>query len=295
MNAALQTRRSPRALTDAASGPLAANKNFAEVIVGGLRIACLSRAQMASLMVTECLAARDMARPAPKLVFAANGHALSLAASDAEFRRCHELADLIHADGQPVVFASRALTRTPIPERSATTDFFHDAAAVARAHRLRFYLLGGKEEANARCAEIMQEKYLGLEIVGRRDGYFYRDEEARICDEINASRADVVWVGLGIPLEQAFCARNRDRLRAGWIVTAGGCFNYVSGDYARAPDWMQRTGLEWMHRLWREPRRLFWRYVITNPHALFLLLTRTATLHARGGKTEEPRLQPEPS
>jgi N-acetylglucosaminyldiphosphoundecaprenol N-acetyl-beta-D-mannosaminyltransferase len=295
MNAALHTRRAPRADPDAKSGPLAANKNFAEVIVGGLRIACLSRTQMASLMVTECLAARDMARPVPKLVFAANGHALSLAAGDAEFRRCHELADLIHADGQPVVFASKALTRTPIPERSATTDFFHDAAMVAHEHRLRFYLLGGKEEANARCAEIMQEKYPGLEIVGRRDGYFTRNEEAHICEDINASKADVVWVGLGIPVEQTFCARNRDRLRAGWIVTAGGCFNYVSGDYARAPDWMQRTGLEWLHRLWREPRRLFWRYAITNPHALFLLLTRTATLHARGGKTEEPRLQPEPS
>ena len=118
--------------------------------------------------------------------------------------------------------------------------------------------------------------YPGLRIVGRRNGYFSRDQEAAICAEINASGADVVWVGLGVPLEHAFCVRNKHRLTAGWVVTAGGCFNYVTGAYARAPGWMQRLGLEWLHRLWHEPRRLFWRYAITNPHALFLLLTRTA-------------------
>jgi len=86
----------------------------------------------------------------------------------------------------------------------------------------------------------------------------------------------VLWVGLGVPLEYEFCERNRDRLKAGWIVTCGGCFNFATGAYRRAPEWMQRTGLEWLHRLWREPKRLFWRYAVTNPLAIFLLLTRTA-------------------
>ena len=70
-------------------------------------------------------------------------------------------------------------------------------------------------------------RYPGLEIVGRRNGYFARGEEAAICEEINRSGADIVWVG-GLPLEHAFCVRNRSRLQAGWIVTAGGCFNYVT-------------------------------------------------------------------
>jgi exopolysaccharide biosynthesis WecB/TagA/CpsF family protein len=255
---------------------------YREVMVGGLKTACLSRDALVALMVEQCLARRMTPALPPKLVFAANGHTLSLAATDDAFRKCNEAADIIHADGQPIVFASRILTETPIPERSATTDFFHDAASAARAHGLRFYLLGATEEVNARCAEVMAELYPGLEIVGRRHGFFDRADEAAICEEINRADADVVWVGMGIPLEQGFCVRNKHRLNAGWIVTAGGCFNYVTGHYRRAPDWMQTIGLEWLHRIWREPRRLFWRYAITNPHALFLLLTRTSSLPTHG-------------
>jgi N-acetylglucosaminyldiphosphoundecaprenol N-acetyl-beta-D-mannosaminyltransferase len=255
--------------------PRVPRKLYREVIVGGLKTACLSRAQMMALMVKDCLAAREDSRRRPKLVFASNGHVVSLAAFDAEFRRLNEFADMIHADGQPVVLASK-LTDAPIPERSATTDFFHDAALAARENGLTFFLLGATEQVNANCAQKMRDMYPGLKIAGRRNGYFSRDEEAAICEEINASGADVVWVGLGVPLEHSFCVRNKHRLRVGWIVTAGGCFNYVTGDYARAPGWMQRLSLEWLHRLWHEPRRLFWRYAITNPHALFLLLTRTA-------------------
>jgi exopolysaccharide biosynthesis WecB/TagA/CpsF family protein len=243
-------------------------------------------------MVADCLDQRGRERAMPKLVFAANGHVISLAATNAEFRRHHEVADLIHADGQSVVIASR-FTRNPVPERSATTDFFHDAAQAARAHGLRMFVLGGREDISARCVATMKELYPGLQIVGRYHGYFRKDEEPALCRKINASRADIVWVGLSVPLEQAFCVRNRDRLRAGWLVTAGGCYNYVTGDYARAPRWMQQMGLEWLHRLWREPRRLFVRYALTNPHAVFLMLTRTASLKSGAGHStsEESRLQ----
>jgi N-acetylglucosaminyldiphosphoundecaprenol N-acetyl-beta-D-mannosaminyltransferase len=262
------------------------------VTVGGLKIACLSRDELASLMVAQCLDQRGRDRAMPKLVFAANGHVLSLAATNAEFRRYHEIADLIHADGQPVVIASR-FTRNRIPERSATTDFFHDAAQAARANGLRMFMLGGRDDINARCVATMEEKYPGLQIVGRHHGYFRKDEEPALCRKINASGADIVWVGLSVPLEQAFCVRNRDRLRAGWLVTAGGCYNYVTGDYARAPRWMQRVALEWLYRLWREPRRLFVRYALTNPHAVFLMLTRTASFKgsADNRTPEESRLQ----
>jgi exopolysaccharide biosynthesis WecB/TagA/CpsF family protein len=193
------------------------------------------------------------------------------------------MADHVHADGQPLVFATRFLAWSRIPERSPVTDFFHDAAAAARESGLRFYLLGSTEEDNAACAQIMRQRYPGLVIAGRRHGYFTPEEEESICDDINAAVADVVWVGLGIPLQEAFCVRNRHRIKVGWLIAAGGCFNYVSGRYGRAPVWMQRTGLEWLYRLWREPGRLFLRYAITNPHALWLLLTRTPSIGASPG------------
>jgi N-acetylglucosaminyldiphosphoundecaprenol N-acetyl-beta-D-mannosaminyltransferase len=248
-------------------------RNYREVTVGGIRTACVSRAQLTQLMVGDCLAARWGDR-VPKLVFASNGHAIATAATDAAFRRQFDAATLIHADGQPVVFASKA-TRSPIPERSATTDFIHDAAAAARDSGLKFFLLGATEDVNAGCAERLAQDYPGLAIAGRRNGYFSESDEAAICEAINRSGADVLWVGLGVPKEYEFCIRNKHRLNAGWIVTAGGCFNFVTGAYRRAPGWMQAAGLEWLFRLWREPKRLFWRYAVTNPRALFTILTRT--------------------
>ena len=140
------------------------------------------------------------------------------------------------------------------------------------------FCLGATEEANHKAAQALTKTYPGLQIVGRRHGYFSLLDEDDICDEINITRPDVIWLGLSVPLEYEFAVRNRGRLSAGWLVTCGGCFNYLTGAYKRAPRWMQAIGLEWLHRLCQEPRRLFWRYAVTNPLAAFLLLTRTNSL-----------------
>jgi exopolysaccharide biosynthesis WecB/TagA/CpsF family protein len=262
------------------AGFSAANDSYSEVMIGGIKTACLSRDSLARTMLADCMTARQLSHHNPKLVFAVNGHAIAMAASQPAFARTFARADIIHADGQAAVFASRLLTTTPIPERSATTDFIHDAARVGAEHGLRFFLLGATEEANAKAAEILKATYPGLQIVGRRHGYFSIDEEDEICDEINLTKPDVIWVGLSVPLEYEFAARNRSRLQGGWLVTCGGCYNFITGAYVRAPHWMQAAGLEWLHRLLREPKRLFWRYAVTNPLALFLLLTRTNALPA---------------
>jgi exopolysaccharide biosynthesis WecB/TagA/CpsF family protein len=257
-----------------------ANDAYGEVRVGGIKTVRLSRDALARAMLTDCLAARDITGHSPKLVFAANGHTIALAARDAGFARTFAQADLIHADGQAAVFASYLLTATPIPERSATTDFIHDAAKIAAEHGLRFFLLGATEETNAKAADLLQQAYPGLKIVGRRHGYFGPDEEDELCDEINLTKPDVIWVGLSAPVEYEFAVRNKARLKAGWLVTCGGCYNFITGAYSRAPRWMQAAGLEWLHRLIREPKRLFWRYAVSNPIAIFLLLTRTNALAA---------------
>jgi exopolysaccharide biosynthesis WecB/TagA/CpsF family protein len=247
---------------------------YKEVVVGGLRTACMGRAQMSRLMVGDCLAARGGKRRA-KLVFASNGHAIATARTDEHFRKTFAQADIVHADGQPVVMASKLMTHAPIPERSATTDFIHDAAGIAQMHGLRFFLFGSTEEVNARCAERLREIYPGLKIVGRRHGFFAPEHEEEIVAEINAADADVVWVALGVPKEYEFCVKHKDKLKAGWVVTAGGCFNFVTGHYRRAPQWIQKMGLEWIYRVWREPKRLWKRYALTNPVAIFTILTRT--------------------
>ena len=150
MNAALAIPAS-FALADVAEAPVAANDAYGEILLGGIRTACLSRDGLARMMLSDCLDARRT-NASPKLVFAVNGHAVALAGHDRNFRELFAQADIVHADGQAAVFASRLLTQTPIPERSATTDFIHDAAKVAAVHGLRFFLLGATEETNARAA-----------------------------------------------------------------------------------------------------------------------------------------------
>ena len=265
-----------QAIGDNGGGPDAMRPPFKTVTIGGVKTACVSRDGLARMMVSDCLAARGESSH-PKLIFDSNGHGLSLAATDSRYHGYLEQADLIHADGQVIVTASRYLTSAPIPERSATTDFFHDAAKAASDAGLRFYLLGGTEEVNATCADVLRRLYPNLQIVGRRDGYFSESDEASVCEVINASGADVVWVGLGKPKEQAFCVRNRTRVKAGWLITCGGCFNYITGGYSRAPGWMQRAGFEWLHRVLTNPRQFLVRYLTTNPHALYLIATRTSS------------------
>ncbi|UHQ18463.1 WecB/TagA/CpsF family glycosyltransferase [Lysobacter sp. KIS68-7] len=241
------------------------------VSIAGWRIAIASRRELAEAAVSDAIAARACADVRPRLVFDANGHGLSMHATDAGFKASIDAADVVHADGGFLVTASRFLCKTPIAERSATTDLIHDIAEVASQQGVSFYLLGGTEDANRQCAELLAQRYPHLVIAGRRNGYFKDGDVDQIIADINASGAGVLWVGLGKPLEQRFCVENRKRLRVAWALTCGGCFNYITGDYPRAPMWMQRANLEWMHRMATNPRKLFMRYLLTTPHALWLL------------------------
>lgn len=242
--------------------------------IGGVPVAQISRAALIARMFEDAPARRTHGQ-SPALIFDANGHGLSMAAGDAGFREALHTADLVHADGGIIVAASRLLPGGTVPDRSATTDMYLDSLPLAAQTGCRYYLLGGKPGVASDCADRSVAQAPGLVIAGAHHGYFSEAEEDALVEAINAAEPDVIWVGLGKPKEQAFCLRNRSRLKAGWLVTCGGLFNYVTGDYPRAPQWMQRWGLEWMHRLATNPRHLFWRYLTTNPHALWLIATRS--------------------
>lgn len=242
------------------------------VRVGGLKVTTLSCTQLIDLMLSEAPRLRQHSTPACRLLFSSNGHSLSLRARDLDYRQAVDAGDIVHADGGSIVAASRFLAGKPIADRSATTDLFLESLKAAAERRVGYYLLGGREEVNAACAAELVTRHPGLQIAGRHHGYFNSAEEDAIIDDINRSGADVLWVGLGKPLEQTFCIRNKHRLKVGWAVTCGGLFNFVTGDYPRAPLWMRKRGLEWLHRLATNPRHLFWRYATTNPHALWLML-----------------------
>lgn len=245
-------------------------------VLGGLAIAAIDRAQSAAMLVAHALAARGLGRR-PLYVTSANGQIISLCAVDPRVRALFEAADIVHADGQPMVFASRFMCRNKLPERVATTDFFHDVARLAQSVGATFYLLGTTSQTLARAQVNINRIYPALKIVGVHDGYFSPSEEPRLIDDINALAPDFLWIGMGAPREQEFVKRNAERLRGvGVVKTSGGLFDFLSGDKPRAPRTMQHLGLEWLFRMLVEPQRLTWRYLVTNPHALVLLLTRSS-------------------
>jgi N-acetylglucosaminyldiphosphoundecaprenol N-acetyl-beta-D-mannosaminyltransferase len=266
----------PRVL-DATSAPstvpFAAMHGIPLAWLGGLPIAAIDRVQSAQLMLNVAIERRGAGGP-PPFITSANGQVLSMCARDGYIRGLFEAADLIHADGTPLVFASRLGSTVRLPERVATTDLFHDVAQRAEMVNATFYLLGAAPQVIARAVENLGMKYPRLRICGYRSGYFTAAEEERVVAEINAVQPDVLWVGMGAPAEQSFCLRNRASLTGvGLIKTSGGLFDFVSGRNSRAPGWMQALGLEWAYRMALEPRRLAYRYLTTNPHAAYLLLT----------------------
>ena len=250
-------------------------RDVPHALVGGLRIAALDRRQTAQLMVETAIARRGAGRPL--LLSSANGEVVSRCASSPEIAALFAQQDLLSADGEPLVIASRHLCRTELPERVATTDLFHDVAPLAIARDVTHYVYGATPSENARAMQRIRTLYPELKVVGSSHGYLEGAElEARI-DEINALAPDILWLALGVPREQVFALRYRSRLgNVGLIKTSGGLLNFLSGTRSRAPEWMQRAALEWLWRIKEEPTRLFMRYAVTNPHALMLLLTRSA-------------------
>ncbi len=262
----LERRQNPLGRTATAAIP--------RITLGGLRLAVLDMEQTANFMIEMALPWRRLGRPL--YLTSANGEVLSRCSTEPMTDQLFRAADLINADGQPLVAISRLKSKTPLPERVATTDLFDVVARKAAAAGLTFYMFGADEVENAAAVANVRKRHPTLRIVGHSHGYLRGDALRAKVDEINRLAPDYLWIALGVPYEQAFVAEFSSRLgRVGVIKTSGGLFNFLSGSRARAPEWMQHMGLEWAWRIWLEPRRLFWRYFTTNPRALYLLFNRS--------------------
>ncbi|MBA4773736.1 MAG: WecB/TagA/CpsF family glycosyltransferase [Sphingomonas sp.] len=212
----------------------------------------------------------------PRIITSANGSVVANYHADRAYRALIDAADLVDADGMPLVLFSRWMTRHPLPERAATTDFLLDAAAMAAREGLRFYFIGARPGVAARAAEHLRSRFPDLKVVGVRHGYFGADAAPGICAAVRASGADILWLGMGSPAQEKFAVEHRHLLKGvAWIRTCGGLFDHYGGGVSRAPLWMQSAGMEWLYRAAREPVRLGWRYLVTSPVALYHLLTKT--------------------
>lgn len=178
--------------------------------------------------------------------------------------------ELVTADGQAVVWASRVLRR-PLPERVTGIDLMDALLARASTRGYRAFVLGARTEVLERALDELRRRYPGLSIEGRH-GYFDREEEPAVVDDIARARPDMLFVALETPAKELFLARNRGRLRIPFVMGVGGAVDILGGVRKRAPRLLQRLGLEWAYRLAQDPRRLAGRYIVGNTRFTWLVL-----------------------
>jgi len=195
-------------------------------------------------------------------------HTVMVCQEDPELRDAVVGADLTVPDGQPLVWAMNALGHD-LSHRVYGPDLMERACERAARTGVRMYLYGGRNQgALVQLALNLRQRYPGLQIVGGYAPPFRElsdEEEAAVADEISQSKADIVWVGIGVPKQEKWMARMRPRLDAPVLIGVGAAFDFHAGLVPQAPQWMQRVGLEWAFRLYQEPRRLWKRYARYNP------------------------------
>jgi N-acetylglucosaminyldiphosphoundecaprenol N-acetyl-beta-D-mannosaminyltransferase len=209
------------------------------------------------------------AKRASHTIVTANASHLCMMRYDAELALACRAAQLTVADGMSVVWALRA-SGQPAPERVAGIDLMDRLLAAAAKDRLSVYFLGARREVVEALEKKSRVRYPGLEIAGFRDGYFGPQDHQAIVEEIRASGAHILFVGMPSPFKETWCERYRERLDVPVIMGVGGSFDVLAGYIKRAPRWVQSAGLEWFWRLLMEPRKLWRRYLTTNSEFVWL-------------------------
>jgi len=225
----------------------------------GLAIAALSESQT----IEHILDALDAGRGG--WVVTANLAILQQATSKPEMRAMVQRADLIVGDGMPLVWASQ-LQRTPLPERVAGSSMVRTLSLAAARRGRSIYLLGGAPGANERAVEALRVEAPELKLAGAACpdfGFENRtDEMDRLARDLRETRPDIVFVALGFPKQERVIELLREACPNAWWMGVGAGVNFLAGVQQRAPRWMQKLGLEWVHRLASEPRRLARRYLL---------------------------------
>lgn len=239
---------------------------FAERDILGVRVAVLDR--MAAIRLIE---ARLIAGPFTRLAFL-NAHCSNVAWRDGAYRAA--LGDfLVLADGVGVDLASQVLHGAAFPDNLNGTDFIPDLLR-AIATPLRVGLLGARRDHVDAAAAALAHMAPQHDILVVADGYFTDADIPAIRDRIRSLRLDLLLVGMGVPRQELFIAGEVHDGHVRVAAGVGALFDFLSGVMPRAPDWMRRFRLEWLFRLWREPGRLWRRYLVGNPLFLARVLLR---------------------
>jgi len=194
---------------------------------------------------------------------------------DEEYKAIINKAGMVTPDGMPLVWIAKSRGLKEV-ERTYGPDLLTAVAQLSPEKGYKHFFYGGTEEVCQKLRKILNEKYPGINIVGMVAPPF-RDltdkEHKNVINQINDSKADILWVGLGSPKQDIWISTNRDRLDVPIMLGVGAAFDFISGVKKHAPRWIQRSGLEWLFRFCCEPRRLWRRYILGNAKFIYYLIS----------------------
>lgn len=185
-------------------------------------------------------------------------------------------ASLATPDGMPLVWLGRWKSQAQV-SRIYGPDLVLALCQLSLERGYSHYFYGGAAGVPELLASRLGERFPGLKIAGTHSPPFRSlttEEDAHIIEQINQTAPDIIWVGLGAPKQDLWMATHREQLAAPVLIGVGAAFDFHTGRIPQAPAWMQSAGLEWLFRLWQEPRRLAYRYLVYNPLFILLILTQ---------------------
>ncbi len=201
-------------------------------------------------------------------------HGVMEAQSSAHFRSVLNGAFLNAPDGMPMSWVGWLQGHRHM-DRVYGPDFMANLCRLSLSRGYRHYLYGGRPGVAQALKAALQERFPGLQVVGTYTPPFRsltQDEEAILMEDVRNAKPDILWVGLSTPKQECFMAEYVDRLRVPLLVGVGAAFDVHAGRIHDAPAWMKRAGLQWLHRLLQDPRRLWKRYLINNPVFVWRIL-----------------------
>ncbi|HEX8940878.1 MAG TPA: WecB/TagA/CpsF family glycosyltransferase [Candidatus Limnocylindrales bacterium] len=219
---------------------------------------------------------RWIAAREPHYVCVTGVHGVMESQADPTLRRIHDESGLTTPDGMPMVWAGRWAGARRM-RRVYGPDLMLAVSERAAAAGWRNYYYGGREGVPERLARRLQDRFPGLVVAGTMSppfGEVSEPEDGRTVERIQAARPDIVWVGLSTPKQERWMATHVGRLGPPVLIGVGAAFDIHAGTLAQAPRWMRERGLEWLFRLWKEPRRLWRRYLYNNPRFVLAILRR---------------------
>jgi len=214
-------------------------------------------------------------RKTPSYVVTPNvDHIINLG-KDLEFQEIYQEADMVLADGMPLLWAAKFLG-TPLREKISGSDIFPELCKIAAGKGYKLFFMGGRPGAASKTSEVLKIKYPNMQIVGIYSPPFgfenNKAENNKIIKMIRDSKPDILFVGLGAPKQEKWIYRYKNEYLVPVSIGIGASFDFAAGIIRRAPLWMQKVGLEWFWRLLMEPRRLWRRYLIDDMQFFWLVV-----------------------